>query len=184
MPLLLVRNTQRGPTVFSNMKNNEAVEWAGAGDPMQDDLQQVPEHFLEDVNFMKAVNRGILVVENADDPEIAAKFQQQSAAWAKLRDEKAQRAQATVEQEENNDLLMVPCVGPATRGTGECGQGVPLAEKQRKERAPLCPTHTHLAPQYVMSEHPSEFEADGHTPKVIWSRVLTTPDALPSQVNA
>lgn len=83
MPVL-VRNKEGGPAVFSDITNNIAIEWQGAGDKNGEDLQQVPDALLENVNFLKALNRGVFVVEEAS-PETRALLDQQVASYRQRR---------------------------------------------------------------------------------------------------
>ena len=83
MPLL-VRNTENGPSVFSDISKNIAIEWAGSGDPNGEDVQHVPDDLIDNVNFLKAVNRGIFKIEEAS-PEMQKRLDQQVSAYQKRR---------------------------------------------------------------------------------------------------
>lgn len=169
MPLsapVLVRNTEGGPTVLSDLQTKEFVEWQGAGDPNGADIQAVPESFLNNVNFLRCVQRGILVVENPEDnPEITAAIEKQNAAWAARREQAKKTATASIDQQANNDLIAVQCVGPGGRG-GQCDNTVSVKEKVKADKPPLCATHEGLAPQYVRNDRVTD---DATT--VEWVRV-------------
>lgn len=175
MPVL-VRNTASGPTVFTDAATNTQVEWQGAGDPAGEDLQQVPDALAENVYFLRAVNRGILVVEEASDAtrELLAR---QTASWQTRTAAAKAASLGTIDEQANNDLISVPCVGPSQRGTGECGDSVPVREKTKNDKPPLCSRHAALAPQYVMSE--GEVGPDGVAPKR-WTRSVVTRTPAPS----
>lgn len=176
MPVL-VRNTEAGPTVFTDANTNTQVEWQGAGDPSGEDVQQVPDKLVENVSFLRAVNRGILVVEEATD-EVMAALARQTTSW-KERRAKAEAASAdAIDEQANNDLISVPCIGPSTRGQGECGEAVPVRENRMYDKPTLCPRHAALAPQYVFTE--TDKLVDGRSVKK-WSRSLVSASALPSQ---
>lgn len=173
MPVL-VRNAQRGPTVFSDESTKQAFEWGGAGDPTGNDVQQVPESLLENVAFLRAINRGVLVVEQAP-PHIqeslsqhAAPLATQSTAWQDKQAQAMQEARAAIAEEVQEDLVQVTCVGPATRGDGACDQPIAVKDRTRNEKPPLCNQHAHLEPQYVMT-HAEELGDDGQ-PVILWTR--------------
>ena len=55
MPVL-VRNTEKGPTVFSDVAKNIAIEWEGAGHPGGGDVQRAPRQGATgNVNFAEPV---------------------------------------------------------------------------------------------------------------------------------
>ncbi len=169
MPVL-VRNTEAGPTVFTDANTHTQVEWQGANDPSGEDIQQVPDSLIENVAFLRAVNRGILVVEEAT-PAVREALERQVSSW-KARQKTAEEAGAAViDEQADNDLVTMPCIGPSQRGTGECGEPVPVREKFRFDKPALWSRHSALAPQYVFSE--SEAVVDGKTTKQ-WTRTLVT----------
>lgn len=63
---VLVRNQESGPTVFTEPVSKVQIEWLGAGDPSGGDHQYVPEEVLGNVQFMKCIQRGVLVVVPTD----------------------------------------------------------------------------------------------------------------------
>lgn len=156
MPLMtqvVSRNTANKVVVLSSdPKGSEYVEWQAADDPSGGDVQIVPESIANSVPFAKLVQRGIVVVENMEDnPGLQEAIERQNAAFQRRTTGAAQDAKAAIDQEANNDLIQVPCVGPDSRG-GLCGDGVPVREITKDEKPPLCPKHANLAPQYVPSE--------------------------------
>lgn len=151
MPVL-VKNTEVGPLVFSDVKANISLEWAGAGDPNGEDLQQVPDEMVtQNTQFIKLVNRGLLVIEEAPEAVREAMERQQSSYEAR-RNAESTKASASIDQQANNDLITKPCVGPNNRGQGECGEFVPVREKDSDEKPPLCPRHQNLAGQFILTE--------------------------------
>lgn len=162
MPVpLMVRNTEKGPTVLSDLRTKEYVEWAGAGDPMGNDVQAVPDEFGSNVNFMRAVQRGILVIENEDEnPEIADAIAKQNASWAARRDQAQKQAEASIDQQANEDLITVDC---ALKG---CTNVVSVKEKQKDNVPPLCSTHVSLAHEFVPVDN-----VEGESRVRTWNRV-------------
>lgn len=151
MPVpVMVRNMMDGPTVLSSdPKGSEFVEWQGKDDPQGGDIQIVPQSITETVAFHKAVQRGILVLENPDDnPEIAEAIEKQNRAWHDRQQMQAQRAQESIHRDRNLDSVVLPCVGPGARGA-KCGVDVPVKEQTKNDRAPLCSQHAHLVHEYV-----------------------------------
>lgn len=171
MPLaapVMVRNTEGGPTVLSDLRTKEYVEWQGAGDPSGADVQAVPEEFLQNVNFIRAVQRGILVIENAEDnPEVTEAIERQNKAWAYRREQAQKSAEDSIDQQANNDIVTTDCIAPA------CSNVVTLKEKQKNERPPLCSTHESMAPQYVPIDDVSGGNAEDSAPRK-WNRVTVT----------
>lgn len=146
---VMIRNTQPGPTVYSGPTQH--VEWAGAGDPMGGDVQPVPPSFVDDVQFRRAVTRGIFRIEEAPD-EIQAALAAHAREWS-LRNEHARTAsQESLEALPDKDVLSLACIGPSPRGTGICEQAVPVKARARYERPPLCPQHEHLTGSFLPEE--------------------------------
>jgi len=165
----LVRNTLKGPLVLSSdPKGTHMVEWAGAGDPMGDDVQPVPPEILNTVPFYRQIQRGILVVEDLEgNEELKAVLDRQNSAWKARTTAADESAAAAIDEQANNDLVSVPCVGPADAGTGRCGADVAVRDSKKDEAPPLCNRHEGLADQYVAEELGV---VDGKTQKG-WARV-------------
>lgn len=159
----MVRNTAKGPTVFTSQ--NQHVEWAGAGDPMEGDLQPVPELFLNDVQFHRMVARGIFAIESAPES-----IQEALDAHKREYTERMARQQnasiAALDTTRTDDSLMLACVGPSDRGTGTCGIEIPVKASDVAKRPPLCTQHAQLAGQYVAEE--SDRRIVGGKPEIIW----------------
>lgn len=150
MPVL-VRNTEPGPSVFTDPVTKIQVEWQGRGDPGGEDIQQVPDDLVQNVSFLKAINRGVFEVVEASD-ETKEALARQSSTWRERQDAAAQASAEAIDQQANNDILSVPCIGPGAKGVGECGEPVPVREKTMDEKPPLCSRHQGLAPQYVFTQ--------------------------------
>lgn len=173
MPLL-VRNMAEGPTVFSDLSKNIAIEWQGAGNPDGEDLQQVPDSLAEDVNFLKTIQRGVLVIEEAPDALMEA-IAKQTAAYERRSSVATANAKDAIDQQAHNDIITVPCIGPNNRGTGECGEPVPVREKTKNDHPPLCERHKPLASSFVMEE--TDKFVDGKA-QVRWLRAGQSPVPL------
>lgn len=169
MPVL-VRNTEAGPTVFTDTNTNTQVEWQGADDPSGEDVQQVPDALIENVAFLRAVNRGILVVEEASDATREA-LARQTESWQARRKRAEDASTDAMDEQANNDLIQMPCIGPSQRGSGECGEPVPVREKQKHDKPVLCSRHAALTPQYVF--HETDQMVDG-VPVKKWTRSMVT----------
>lgn len=163
---ILARNTHGGPTVMSSdPKGSEYVEWAGADDPNGGDVQIVPESIANSVPFIKAVQRGLLVVENLDEnPELQQALDRQTKAYHDRTKAASEKIQESVSRETNNDMVTLPCIGPNPRG-GQCGADVTVREKTKDDKPPLCTQHAGFATQYI----PGEDVVDGKSVKT-WVR--------------
>lgn len=163
---VMVRNTEGGPTVLSDLRSKEYVEWQGAGDPGGADVQAVPEEFLQNVNFLRAVQRGILVIENPEDnPEITQAIERQNAAWAARRKQAQKSAEDSIDQTRNNDIVTTKCV------LDVCTNVVTVRESEKNSKPALCSTHENLAPQFVPVD-----DVNGDTEGAVrkWQRVTVT----------
>jgi len=175
MPFL-VRNLAPGPAVFTDLANNIALEWQGAGDPNGDDIQQVPDGLADNVNFLRSVTRGIFVVEEATE-EMQAKLTASGEAWRRRNEAQAKAAIDTLEKGKDADFVTAPCVAPGPRG-GDCGVDVIVRHKHKGEKPPLCDRHAHLGSQLVLIE--LDKMVDG-VPVTKWI-IPTIGEAAPSAV--
>lgn len=161
---VLVRNRQPGPTVFA-IDHNQSYEWAGAGDPNGEDLQAVTSELLDNVQFARAVQRGILIVEDADD-QVLATLQNQAERW-RVRQEKAERAAMdNIAARPDEDMIQVPCLAPG------CTQTTVVKLKTRNDRPALCARHTSLTTSFVLTVDPESDDGSGR-PLQRWVHVPT-----------
>lgn len=157
---VLIRNTKLGPTVFSDAKSGAEITWGGADDPMGEDVQAVDADLLKNTEFLRSLSRGTFVLEAAPDEVVAAleghlqspALQRQAANWRAKQEQEKNTSIESVDHAAKNDIVSVTCIGPSTRGAGECGDQIPVRENSKNEKAPLCPQHAQLAPQYVPTE--------------------------------
>lgn len=157
---ILIRNTKPGPTVFTDAKSGAEITWGGANDAMGDDVQAVDADLLKNTEFLRSLSRGTFEVESAPDDVLAAleghlnspALRRQAANWAAKQETEKTTSIEKIEHKDKNDIVSVTCVGPNTRGDGTCGEQIAVRESAKNDKAPLCPTHAQLAPQYVITE--------------------------------
>lgn len=165
----ITRNLRSNVIVLSSdPKGTDVIEWQPAGDPNGGDVQVIPDSILLLPAFTRLIARGLVAIEEADD-ETKAALGKQTAAFERRMNGAAQQAAEVIDREENKDILSIPCIGPDSRGTGTCGDPVPVREKTKDDTPALCSTHTPLAGQYVQHE-----EQVGTKVEKKWSRVVVT----------
>lgn len=163
----LIRNNEAGPTVFEYDGGKSKVEWSGAGDPMGGDLRPVPAHYLEDVQFLSCLQRGIFSVEEAPEA-IREAVELHRQEWTSRQERAKNATQESLDQAPQNDMLMLACIGPSGKGSGQlCGVQVPVKQRARNEAPPLCGAHKSLVGQFIAEE--GEKIVDGK-PEVRWMR--------------
>lgn len=166
MPVQMYRNHQPGPTVLSSdPKGTEYVEWQGHGDPNGEDIQPVSELIQGLPQFQRCLRRGILTFVRDDDPLLTGAMEAQQAHWDSRMNQSSDTAAAAIDQQANNDITVLSCVGPSSRGTGTCGQDVPVRDTKGGEKPPLCNIHQDLASQYI----PEDIVMNGKSVKT-WTR--------------
>lgn len=177
MPLL-VQNEMAGATVI-NLRDMDPLILGPKDSPLGDDVQRTPDAAAEDINFMKALDGGVISIVSAP-AEVTAKLDKQQVSFRQQKEEREARVAQSIDRQQDNDMVMVECIGPNPSGRGQCGQGVPIRSRQRDKKPPLCSTHDGLRNQFVLTENVNApLDNDGKTPQV-WKRV-TAGDALPSQ---
>ena len=149
MPLLLVRNTAQGPTVWAK-RDRDTLVWGPAG--TENSIRRVPESMLEDPDFLDAIDGGVLVVEQA-----SAAIDQELAELSEFRQrQRAQREQdldSVLDRRQERQTLAEHCVGPGPSGrsTG-CPNDVLRPAKERDETPPLCPQHAGMINEFALSQ--------------------------------
>lgn len=171
--MLLVRNTQRGPTVFSDPKENIAIEWQGAGDNHGGDVQPVPDSLMENVNFLRAVQMGTFVIEEDGDAaqerirlqidKINLSRQRQKEEVAAAIDRNAERVIAQAEITEKGEVS-------STLAADEIPVEVPQAQPEAPQQSAQ-PTAPAIPTAYVetdnMVEDGDKLVAEGKEVEVI-----------------
>lgn len=179
MPLT-VRNTAGNVAVFASAETGRTIIFKQAGDPMGGDIQRCPNAFAEDIDFLNALDQGILVVDQADDPEIFERLQRSSTQYQDRQQQAALRQAEVLDRRQDRDLVTTPCIGPHPNGRGveECGAPVLQRNANKNDEPPLCPKHVSLAPQFYLVEQGSKGEGatesrEGQVRKT-WKRVQVT----------
>lgn len=159
MPVL-VKNNVAGPTVFSDPVSHVQIEWAASGDPEGNDFQYVPDDLVNNVNFMKAVTRGIYAIEDAPEGVHEAILRQGEAYRHRQEAAKAAAA-AVIDQRADDDLISMPCMGPGARPGSDCGDLVPVRAKHRDRKPPLCDRHAGMLNLFALVETDKFDETSG-----------------------
>lgn len=164
----MIRNNEPGPTVFTDEATKAHVEWQGAGDPNGLDIQAVPPNFLDNVQFRKAMITGIL--EKVSEKDLIASAENSHREEWEARQDKARNASsAVIDRPQDEDIVVLSCIGPKGKTGDLCGEQVSIKSKARFEKPPLCPKHAALKNQYI----PEETGAmNGSQPEIRWSRPL------------
>lgn len=166
MPTNLVRNNQAGPSVFTDDRLKQQVEWQGSGDPNGLDIQPVPDDMLDSVHFQRAVVRGIFSIEEGTEKadEIFAMHRRE---WEDRQDRANDAGKEALDLVQDKDELVLSCIGPKGH-TGElCGEQVLVKSAKRNEAPPLCAKHQNLKPKFLPEE--SGRIVNGK-PEVVWRR--------------
>lgn len=100
-----VRNNEKGPSVFSDPASNIAIEWAGLGDAEGGDIQLVPDSLMSDINFMRAINRGIFEpVEMSAD--VQDKIDHQGEAYRERRDAAETLTESVMDRQSERPIII------------------------------------------------------------------------------
>ncbi len=159
MPVKMVRNLKSGPTVWSSLEKRRSLEWQGAGDPSGLDIQPVDEEILAEPSFQQALRKKIF--EIVDDETGAAALDAQSQAREAAQQNIASSIASTIDRSQEESFVVAKCQGPATRGTGECGEDVTRKATEIDDAPLLCPAHANLAHLFMEEETGEMVERDG-----------------------
>lgn len=168
MPLMLVRNAERGPNIWAK-KDRDTIIWGPAG--TANDTRRVPDWLLEDPDFLEACDAGSLVIEQAS-AEIDARMAEFSTWSKERRAQREQDATAMLDRRQDRQILAETCVGPGPNGrTTGCTATVQRPAKEKDQTPPLCPQHTGLVNEYVLDVEGSAEHGDDGTPAASrWTR--------------
>jgi hypothetical protein len=103
---VLVRNLERGPSVFTDPFTKQAIEWKGFGDQAGEDYQYVPLSLVQHPAFLKAMTKRIFEVVGAD-AETEAALQSQAEAWRRRQEIIDQNAALSIDTEGQRELAHV-----------------------------------------------------------------------------
>jgi len=166
----LVRNCQPGPTVVQDPTSKQVVHWAGSGDSMGDDVQEISPEMMTNPGLVRALRRGVL--QEITEDEISPTFfgDQAKAKLAIEQDEIAGVMAQVANPDGLADLVPVKCL--------ISGEDLMISLKDLQERPPLAPRFASRADEFLPI-HDGKLGSDGK-PLVTWQKV-TIGDALPSQ---
>jgi hypothetical protein len=175
------RNTMNGVTVMSSdPRSTQFVQWEAKGDPGGGDVQPIPAELMRTPAFVAAVRKGILTVvdpdahTSLDDRGVSLDeiLNKQREVWDSRQAAANEDIRATIETTTNNDMVTLPCVGPSTRGSQNCGEDVVVRELSKYDAPPLCQRHIGLKSEFV----PSAKDVDGKGNEVVeWTRSVMDP---------
>lgn len=142
----------------------EQCQFAAAGDPLGEDVMELPSTYLRNAQFRKQLQLGIFKLVDADNPDVLDAMDNQLRAWEAAQVAKAE-SDRFVEAQQPRAFSGVQCL--AQEGRHQCTEYAIYAQNNR-ERPPLCQKHAHLAAQYT-PEETGAFK-DGK-PEIRWNRV-------------
>lgn len=166
MPTTLVRNNQPGPTVFSD-GDKQQVEWQGSGDPNGLDIQPVPDVLFDHVQFQRSLTRGIFTVVDGDVTADEV-YEQHRTEWEERQERQTNAGKEALELTQNNDMIVLKCIGPKGHTGENCGEDVTVKDAQRNDAPPLCPKHLQLKGKFLPEESGRIINGK---PEVVWRRV-------------
>lgn len=166
---VVARNNMDSILVIGSTDDHDYVRWEAKGDPNGEDMQWVPAKLAGSPGFRKAIARQQLILdEDESDPEVVTALLKQAAAFRKREEIAKTDSNVVIDKPTNRDVVSQFCVGPNSRGNGECGESVVVPDTKKYDQAPLCTQHKHLQPEYVPEEQAT---LPGQDKKVSWSRV-------------
>lgn len=163
MPVL-VQNEESNATVFdaSSAGGRQVITWQAKGDSLGEDVQRVPDALLDDVDFLRSLDQGILTLVNPTE-EQAAKVNTSNGDLRARRMLAEQRSTEALDRRQDRDITSQPCIGPGPEGRDmKCGASVLMRAAQRNEVPPLCKRHEHLVNEF--SRVDSGSRGEGATP--------------------
>lgn len=162
MPMI-VQNNEQNATAFTKTIGGDPVRiiWGTKGQP--NDTQRVPDSFADDIDFLNALDQGILTVISGP-PELLEKIGTQQEQTANFREEQLSRQRASAEEVMNRvqdkSMVGLTCIGPGFRPGQICARPVLVAHTQVDEVPPLCEEHESLAPTFSLMETGSRGRAE------------------------
>ena len=162
MPLS-VRNSVANTVVFAKNVGGDPVKviWGPKGEP--NDTQRVPNSLSEDIDFLNTLEQGTLEVLDGP-PELVATLQFETEKAREMRAAADARSMNSLARRQERDMMQATCIGPGPSGrTTECGRTLLIAAKNLQTVPPLCEQHSHLSPQFFLSEEGSRGEGATHS---------------------
>lgn len=147
MPLLLVRNAERGPTIWAK-PGKDTVVWGPAGTP--EEIRRVSDAMLEDPDFLESVDNGTLVLEEAGE-DVDARMREFSDWRRQQREQRERDSEAVMDRRHRRDIVGEACVGPGPNGRAyACGAVVNRVAGEKDQTPPLCGRHRGLVNEYAL----------------------------------
>lgn len=151
---VLARNLRPGPMVLTPVESSsEYLVWQGANDPDGQDVQLVSAEAAVSIPFQRAVARKLLAIEGDDapelDPMVQAYLDRQAAVTQARREAADADLEDKIDHADQRILHGIECVGPNSRGTGQCGTLVSIPGKNKDLTPPLCERHRLLVIEFV-----------------------------------
>lgn len=164
---IIARNTQDTITVFvAKIDGNEEIsEFGPKGDPHGGDVMEIPSKYLKNAQFRKILRKGIIEIIDGDNPDVVTAFEADQASWAAQQSAKHESDQF-LDQQQVRAFSGVQCI--AQEGRGTCAEFAISAQKNNREKPPLCSKHAYLAGQYTPEETGRFVEGK---PEIHWNRV-------------
>lgn len=181
MPLM-VQNNGASTTLFALPGGRQPIIWAPSGSPNGEDVQRVPDDLAKDIEFLRALDHGVLTVVDGDDPDVLVSLQRSSSQYAERQARAREASEALLDRRQDRDIVGEACIGPDSRGNdGKCGNQVLMRASERNETPPLCNIHKGLAPQFYLTQEGSKGEGASETRAGeitrTWKRVTMTAPA-------
>lgn len=142
----------------------EPVEFGPIGDPLGEDVQELPSVYLKNAQFRRQLNLGTYKIVGADDDEVLEAAAAQQRAYQMREDAKGGNDQFITAQQPRA-FSGQQCL--AQEGKFQCSEYAIFGQNNR-DVPPLCSKHAHLRAQFA-PEETGEFK-DGK-PVVNWIRV-------------
>ena len=161
--VLTVKNREPNATVFSKQVNGDPLRVTFAAAGHEGDTQRVPVALAEDIDFLNALENGVLEVTGGPQDLVEA-LQFETERARKAREAEASKVSEVLDRRQDRDILGQTCIGPAPTGReGSCNRPLIQSAKQQGEVPPLCSQHIHLAPNFYLAEAGSKGEGATET---------------------
>lgn len=161
-----VQNHEKNTTVFAKMVDGNLVRIVFKPEGVDGDIQRVPDSFADDIDFLNAIDQGVISVVDGP-PAIIEKINAEKSRSAVDRQESQARQQAAVEatmdRSADNSMLGFECIAPKDgRPDLRCSETVVMKRTEVNDKPPLCPKHIMQADTFYLVEQGSKgYEASG-----------------------
>lgn len=160
MPMT-VRNEEPNTTVFAKMVDGNLVRIIFTAKGQPDDTQRVPDAFADDIDFLNALDQGVLTVIECSDPALMEKIDREVKRSSNHRLERQARQQADIEsvmdRSADKSVIGAECIAPKDgRPELKCAAQLLLKRAEVNDMAPLCTKHEHLRPTFYLAESGSK----------------------------